>query len=122
MVSATLGLQTINKITEWLMLEGTIKPIQFQPPCLGQGCHTLDQAAQGLIQSGPECLQRWGTHNLSGQPHSPLSKKSLPNILPRSLLLLLPILRQATACISGSLYCRQVSFVYNVIHLSTKVI
>lgn len=56
MVPAALGLKTVNKITEWLMLEGTIKPIQFQSPCLGQGCHTLDQGAQGSIQSGPEHL------------------------------------------------------------------
>jgi len=27
-----------------------------------------DQAAQSHIQPGPECLQGWGIHNLSGQP------------------------------------------------------
>jgi len=46
-------------ITEWLSLEETSKIMQFQPPCQGQGCQPLDQAAQGPIQPGPECLQRW---------------------------------------------------------------
>jgi len=53
-------------------------------PCHGQGCHTVDQAAQGPIQPGFECLQGWSICNLSGQPvpllHCSLSKEFLPNI------------------------------------------
>lgn len=60
---------------------GAIKPIQFQPLYLRQGCHTLDQAAQSSIQSGPECLQSWCTYNLSGQPYCPLSKKTSSQLL-----------------------------------------
>lgn len=40
-----------HRIIAWLGLQGTLKMIQFQPPCSGQGCHqlnyTLDQTAQG---------------------------------------------------------------------------
>jgi len=43
-----------------------------------------DPAAQGPIQPGLECLQRWDIHNFTGQPvpvpHCPLSKKYLLNI------------------------------------------
>lgn len=49
----------IIRITELLMLEGTLK-IQFQDPCHGLGCQPLSQApAQadpGPIQPGPEHL------------------------------------------------------------------
>jgi len=47
-------------------------------PCHRQICHPLDQAAQGPVQPGPECLHRWGNQSLSGQPvpilDCPLSK------------------------------------------------
>ena len=33
-----------------------------------QGHQPLDQAAQSHIQPGLECIQKWGIHNLSGQP------------------------------------------------------
>ena len=42
--------------------------IEFQSPCYVQGRQPPDQAAQSHIQSGPECLQGWGTHSLLGQP------------------------------------------------------
>ena len=42
--------------------------IQFQPSCCVQGYQPQDQAAQGHIQPGLECLQGWGIHNLLGQP------------------------------------------------------
>lgn len=35
---------------KWLGLGGTSKIIQLQPPCCGQSCHPLDQAAQGPRQ------------------------------------------------------------------------
>ena len=38
---------------EWLRLKGALKIIQLQ----------LDQAAQGLIQPGLECLHIWDIHN-----------------------------------------------------------
>jgi len=38
--------------------------IEFQPPCYVQGHQPLDQAAQSHIQSGLECLQGWGIHDL----------------------------------------------------------
>jgi len=50
----------------------------------GQRFHTINQAAQGPIQTGPEHLQGWGNHSFSGQPlplpHHPLRKEFLPNI------------------------------------------
>ena len=49
-----------HRITAWLRLECTLKPTQFQPSCNGQGCHSVDQAPQGPIQPGLECLQGWG--------------------------------------------------------------
>ena len=57
-----------------------------QPPHL-----IPDQAAWGPIQPGLEHLQRWGIHNLAGQPvlalyHSP-SKEVLLDIQPKPSLL-----------------------------------
>uniref|UniRef100_A0A8C9LBZ8 F5/8 type C domain-containing protein n=2 Tax=Pavo cristatus TaxID=9049 RepID=A0A8C9LBZ8_PAVCR len=52
-------------ITEWLELEGTLKPTQFQLFAVGRS-PPLAQAAQGSIQPGPECLQGWGTHSSLG--------------------------------------------------------
>jgi len=67
------------------MVEWTSRIVLFQPPCHGQGCQPLDQAAQDPISPGPECLQRWGIHSFSGQPvpapHPPLCK-SLPAPFP----------------------------------------
>ena len=48
-------------VREWLRLEGTLKPIEFQPSWCGL-------VAQGPIQPGLECLQRWSIHSFSGQP------------------------------------------------------
>ena len=52
-----------------------------------QGCQPPDQAAQGHIQPGLECLRGWGIHNLLGQPvsvrHHPLGQKLLSNIQPK---------------------------------------
>ena len=64
------------------------------PPCHMQGHQplylTLDQAAQGLIQPGPEHLQGRGIHKLSGQPvpapHHSHSKELPHDIQPKSSL------------------------------------
>ena len=47
--------------------ERDLKDHLIQTPFCGQGCHLLNQTAQGGIQLGLECLQGWGTHNFSGQ-------------------------------------------------------
>ena len=44
-------------IIEWFELEGTLKTIQLQPPCHGQGHLPLDQAAQSLIHPDLEHFQ-----------------------------------------------------------------
>ncbi|NXN59955.1 POGZ protein, partial [Rynchops niger] len=49
-------------------LEGTLKIIQFHPPCHGQGHLPLDQVAQSPIQPGLKTFQGWGFHPRSGQP------------------------------------------------------
>jgi len=49
-------------------LEGALKIIWFQPPCLEQGHLPLDQAAQSSIQPGLEHCQGGGSHSFSGQP------------------------------------------------------
>uniref|UniRef100_A0A8C3PLQ6 Uncharacterized protein n=1 Tax=Calidris pygmaea TaxID=425635 RepID=A0A8C3PLQ6_9CHAR len=76
--------QLVHRIIEWFGLEGTLKIIEFQTPCHGQGHLPLDQVAQSPIQPGLEHLQGWGSHNFSGQPvpvsHHPHSKEFLPNI------------------------------------------
>ena len=48
---------------EWLRLKGTLKTIQFQLSAM-VWLPPLDQAAQGPIQLGLECLQGWGTTSL----------------------------------------------------------
>jgi len=53
-----------HRIIEWPGLKRTIKVIQFQPPCHGQGHQPPDQAAQSHIQPGLECLWVWGIHSL----------------------------------------------------------
>ena len=51
-------------VTEWLRLEGTLKPIQFQSlPWVG--CPTPDEVAQVPIY-GLGHLQGWGTHSALG--------------------------------------------------------
>jgi len=89
----------LNRIIECFELEGTFKNTQFQSPCHWQVCHPSDQAAQGSIQPGLECLQGWSIHSLSGQPFPvslhPLSKKfsfSNLNLLSFSLKPLPPVL------------------------------
>lgn len=51
-----------DRIIEWLGLEDTLKIIKFHR----QGHLPPDQDAQSPIQPGPEHLQGWGTHDLSG--------------------------------------------------------
>jgi len=74
-----------HRITEWFVFEETSKPIQSQSCCHGQ-CQPSAQAAQGPIQPGPECLQRWGTLSFPGQPvqytisnYSNNSRQSFPS-------------------------------------------
>jgi len=43
-----------HRMTEWFGLEGTLKIIQFQPPCHGQGHLLLEQVAQSPVQPGLE--------------------------------------------------------------------
>ena len=57
-----------SDIIEYIGLKGTLKIIQFQPLCLGQGCLPPAQASQGSIQPGLEHLQGWGTHSFPVQP------------------------------------------------------
>jgi len=68
-----------HRIVEWPEMKRTTMIMQFQPPYRGQGCQPPDQAAQSHIQSGLECPQGWGIHNLSGQLapmcHHPLSEE-----------------------------------------------
>lgn len=70
--------------SQWFVLEGALRIIQFHTPMTSQGCHPLHQAAQGPIQPGLEPLQGWGILNFSGHPvpvsHHSLSKGFLPNI------------------------------------------
>ena len=70
-----------HRITEWFGLEGTLKILQFQPPCRGQGHLPLDQVAQSPMQHDLEHFQGGGIHSFSGQPvpvsHHPHSKKLL---------------------------------------------
>jgi len=72
----------IEPIIEWFGLEGTLKIIQFQPPCHGQGHLPLDQVAQSLSQPGPEHFQGGGICQVSVQPvpvpHNPQSKEYFP--------------------------------------------
>jgi len=72
------------RITEWFVLEGTLKIVWFQPPCHEQGHLPPDQVAQSSIQPGLEHCQRGGSHSFSGQPvsgpHHPHGEKSLPDI------------------------------------------
>ena len=41
-----------HRIVEWFGLGGTLKIIQFQTPCHGQGHLPLDQVAQSPVQPG----------------------------------------------------------------------
>ena len=70
-----------HRITGWLGLEGTLKLIQFQPPCHGQGHLPLDQVAQSPVQPGVEHCQGGCSHSFSGQPvpvpHHPHSEDFL---------------------------------------------
>ncbi|KAK4808149.1 hypothetical protein QYF61_000129 [Mycteria americana] len=43
-----------------------LKDHRVPPPCHGQGCLPLEQAAQSPIQPGLEHFQGWGIHNFSG--------------------------------------------------------
>jgi len=71
-------------------LEGTSKIIWLCLPCPRLGFHPLDQAAQGPIQLGLECLQGQGIQDLSRQalktisfispvPLHPKAHGSVPN-------------------------------------------
>ena len=84
-----------HRIIECLGLEGTPRIIKFQPLC-HRKCHqppklVLDQVAQGPIQPGPEHLQGWSIHSLSGQPvpapHHSLCEALPPDIQSKTSLL-----------------------------------
>ena len=47
----------------WVEKEHNAHPVPT--PCYVQGRQPANQAAHSHIQPGPECLQGWGTHNLS---------------------------------------------------------
>jgi len=53
-------------------------------PLQRTGTAQLDETVQGLIQPGPESLQRWGINHISGQPaavpHQPPCKRLFPYI------------------------------------------
>ena len=70
--------------------KGSLKIMQFQPPCYSQGHLPLDQVAQSPIQPGPECFQGGGIQNLTGKPvpvsHHPHFKLFLTNIQSKSTL------------------------------------
>ena len=72
-----------HRIIEWPGLKRTTMIIQFQPPWYVQGLQPLDQAAQRHIQSGLECLQTGGIHNLLGKPvpKSRITSKSVKIIM-----------------------------------------
>jgi len=74
----------MKRIIEWFKLEGTLKIIQFQLPCHGQGHLPLEQVAQSPIQPGLEHCQGGGSHSFSGQqvpvPHHPVSKECLSSV------------------------------------------
>jgi len=55
-----------HRTVEWLGLEVTLKPIQFQPPVLGW-LPPISSGCPGRIQAGLEHLQGWGTLGSSGQ-------------------------------------------------------
>jgi len=75
---------SIHRIIEWFGLEGTLKIIEFQPPCQEQGHLPPNQVAQSSIQPGLEHFQGGGIHTFSGQPgpvfHHPYGEEFLPNI------------------------------------------
>lgn len=77
-------LDIVTHRIEWPWLKMTIMIILSQPPCHGQSCQRLDQAAQRHIQPRLEHHQQWGIHNLIGQPvlvcHHALSGKLPPSI------------------------------------------
>lgn len=53
-----------HRMIEWFELEGNLKPIQLQPPCLVQSCQppnqALDEVAKVPIQPGLKHFQGWG--------------------------------------------------------------
>ena len=80
---------SINRITEWLGLEGTSGVTQSHP-LLKQG-HP-EQAAQDRVQAGLEDLQRRRLHSLPGQPGPGLHHPQREEVLPH-LQLELPLLQ-----------------------------
>lgn len=50
----------IERIVEWLRVEGTFEHLVVQAPC-------LEQVAQDLVQSGFEYVCGWRLCNISGQ-------------------------------------------------------
>jgi len=111
---------TYHRIIEWPGLEGTSKINKPQLPCHRQGHQPphliLDQAAQDLIQSGPEHLQGQSIRNLSGQPvpapHHSLSKELPPDIQPKSCL---PQFKTISPCPAVIYPCKELTpllFVY----------
>jgi len=61
-------------------LEGNLKPSHFQP-LLWAGCQPPDQAAQGPVPPGLECLQIWGTHSFFGWHCQDLTALRMKNFL-----------------------------------------
>lgn len=63
------------------ILGETLKIIQFQPHCCGQGHLQLDQVAQNLIQPGLEHLQGWGIYRFLGNQCHCLTTFTVKNLL-----------------------------------------
>lgn len=51
-----------HRIIEWFGMEGTLKIVSFQPPCLGH--FSPDQVAQSFILPGLQHSQGWGNSQL----------------------------------------------------------
>lgn len=96
------------KVIEWLRLEGTLKIIEFLPPCHSQEQLPLEQVAQAIIQPGLEHIQGWDIHIFPGQltpvlHHSP-SKAFFPTAnlnQPSFSLKLFPLVLSLSACIKS---------------------
>ena len=85
-----VGKTTNHIITEWPGLEGTSRIVNLQPLHHRQGHQPphliLDQAAQGPIQPGLECLQGRGIHSLSGQLLQHLTTLIVKNLITHAVV------------------------------------
>jgi len=81
----------LSVITEWLLLKGASRITKFQPPWHRQGHQppdlVLDQAAKGPIEPGPEHVQGWSIHSLSGSLCQHLTILSVKNFLLTSIVI-----------------------------------